>query len=65
MPEILGNAVKYTDVRDENIFAKDLNKIVGDIELRKQLSSKGIKKVKEYSWKKTVKETYKVYNNVL
>ncbi len=65
MPEILGDAVKYTDVKDENKFAKNLSEVVSDIELRKKLSERGLKKVREYSWKKTANETYEIYKNML
>lgn len=65
MPEILGNAVKYTNVKDIDEFAKNLSIVVSDIELRKKLSERGPKKVREYSWKKTANETYKIYKNML
>ncbi len=65
MPEILGDAVKYTNVKDKEEFAKDLNKIISNIKLRKQLVTKGIQKSKKYSWKKTGIQTHEIYKNVL
>jgi glycosyltransferase involved in cell wall biosynthesis len=65
IPEIVGRAAILFDpysvesIRDKIIYVLYNNKI------RSSLTIKGFQQIKNFSWKKCAKETYKVYKNVL
>lgn len=59
--EITGDAALKVNVANPNELAKNIEKVLTNSELRKQLRTKGLKKSKEYSWEKTARDTLKVY----
>lgn len=61
IPEVGQNAVFYTDPYDTNDIADGIKKVFFDENLRKELSKKGLEQSKKFSWKKTAKQTVKVY----
>ena len=65
MPEILGDAPLYFDPYSVDSIAKAMSKVVSDEKLRNQLSKKGLKQAKKYSWAETGRGTLEVYKEVL
>jgi glycosyltransferase involved in cell wall biosynthesis len=63
--EVADDACIYTDPENENEMATKIKKLIDDKALRKDFAKKGLKKVKEYSWKKTAQGTIKLYEEVL
>jgi glycosyltransferase involved in cell wall biosynthesis len=46
-------------------FAKEIDNLINDLQLRKKLAENGLKEVKKYSWDKIVEQTEQVYKEVL
>lgn len=65
MPEVGGDAAIYFNPYDEDDMAEKIKMVLDDKQLREEMISKGLEKVKEYSWEKCAKETLKVYEEVL
>lgn len=66
LPEVCGKAALYCNPNDVNSLVKQLNLIVTNKNIGKQLVEEGEKNLKRFSWKKTAKiildETLKVIN---
>ncbi|MEA3463836.1 MAG: glycosyltransferase family 1 protein [Patescibacteria group bacterium] len=65
MPEILGNAAIYFDPDNEQEMQKQIERIIKDEELRKELVEKGYEQVKKYSWEECAMRTREVYESVM
>lgn len=65
LEEVAGDGAFYVDGYDFEDIAKGLKKVFSDEALRKELSEKGIKNAKRFSWKKTAEKTVKVYQQVI
>lgn len=63
--EVAGDAAIYFDPYDEKDMAEKIGMVLDDAQLREEMISKGLEKVKEYSWEKCARETLKVYEEVL
>jgi glycosyltransferase involved in cell wall biosynthesis len=63
--EIAQGAALFVNPKDPREMAKKITRIVKSPEIRSKLVEKSKKKVKEYSWKKTAKQTYDVYHKAL
>ena len=61
LPEIAGDAALYFDPYDPQDMAAKLDKVLTSATLRKKLVSKGLKRVKDFSWEKMARETLAVY----
>jgi alpha-1,3-rhamnosyl/mannosyltransferase len=61
MPEVAGNAALFFDPTDVNTICQALTMIVGDTELRKQLSNAGFTRSKFFSWKKAAHVVSEVF----
>ncbi|HEC88422.1 MAG TPA: glycosyltransferase family 1 protein [Thermoplasmata archaeon] len=64
LPEVVGDAGIMIDPHDVDELTKTIYEVLTDEKLRKELSNKGLKRVKKFSWEKTAKETLKVYEEV-
>jgi glycosyltransferase involved in cell wall biosynthesis len=64
MKEVTGDAAIFVDPKSPLSIEKAMLKIAQDDKLRISLVSKGLKRVKQFSWKKTARETLKIYENV-
>lgn len=64
MPEIGGDGAIYVDPTSSNDIFFKLKKVLEDANLRSSLVEKGFANAKIYSWKKTAKETQKVYEKI-
>jgi len=65
MPEVLGEAAHYFDPLNVEAMAKIMADVAKSYSLRRELKLKGLRQVKKYSFRKSAKETLKVYDKVL
>ena len=61
IPEVAGDAAFYVDPYSTDSIAGGIKKVFNDKNLQSELSTKGLKRAKLFSWKKTAQETLKVY----
>lgn len=64
-PEIAMDAALYFDGNDVDNMASTISKVIYDNKLKEILINKGIKRLKDFSWKETAKDTIEVYHKVL
>lgn len=60
-PEVVGNAAELFDPLDEENLRKTIERVVFSIEHKASLISRGLNRVKIFSWEKCAKETLQVY----
>lgn len=63
--EMFKDSVVYADPKRYLDLAEKIEKVLTDKKLRETLIKKGFEKVKNYSWKKTAEDTYKVYKSLI
>src|SRR5207253_820484 len=61
LPEVGGEAAIYFDPENIDDMVVKISKVLNDQKLRKELISKGDKRVKEFSWQKMAEQTLEVY----
>lgn len=64
-PEVAGDAALLVNPRSVEDIASAILRLVSDVELRKSLREKGLKRSKKFSWEKSAEEHFKVFNEVL
>lgn len=64
MPEAGGDAVLYANPLNIEDIKNKLKMVINDEDLRKDLSKKGLERVKKFSWEKCAFETVAVYKRV-
>ncbi len=62
LPEVGGDAAIYFDPENQEEMVKKAEMVLGSDRLKKELIGKGLKKYKQFSWKKLAEETLEVYN---
>lgn len=62
--EIAEGAALFADPNDAKDIADKITEVISDNEMREKMIKEGVKKVKQYSWSKTAKETVSVYLKV-
>lgn len=65
LKEVAGNAAYIVNGFDTDKIAHGIQEVFSKRELQKELSEKGLKQAKRFSWKKTAEETIAVYREVL
>lgn len=65
LPEIAQDCAEYFDPNNIEEMKYKIEKVINDKEIRKELTNKGLIRLKDFSWKKTALETLKVYNSVI
>lgn len=60
LPEVVGDAGIYIDPLNIEDMAKGIYKIITDKELQNDLSNKGLKRAKLFTWENTARETFKI-----
>ncbi|QDK83086.1 glycosyltransferase family 4 protein [Spirosoma sp. KCTC 42546] len=65
LPEVAGNAALYIDPTDGDSMANGIEKIILDDEVRTNLVLNGYKRLTQFSWQETVKNTINVYEHCL
>jgi glycosyltransferase involved in cell wall biosynthesis len=64
-PEVVGSSGFLVNPMNANEVAKDVLKIFSNKKLTGRMISGGLKRVKQFSWKKMADETLKVYKKVI
>lgn len=64
MPEVAGEAALLVDPNNIQEIVEKMNSIVSSKTLRKQLIESGFKRVKQFSWERTARQTLEVYNEI-
>ncbi|MDP2944017.1 MAG: glycosyltransferase family 1 protein [bacterium] len=62
--EIAGDAVLYFNQNDKHLLAEAMEKILTDEDLRKTLVTRGLDRVKKFSWRKCAEETLALIENL-
>jgi len=62
--EVAGDAILYFDHQDKKAIAEAMAEIINNVELHKELTEKGLERVKNFSWKRCAEETLKEILNV-
>jgi glycosyltransferase involved in cell wall biosynthesis len=65
LPEAGGDAAVYIDPIEPASLRAALEKMIGDIGLRKELKARGLSRAGEFSWEKTAAMTHAVYKEVM
>ncbi len=65
LPEVGGNAAYYFNPTSAESIAEALDCVILNEKLRKEMSIKGIKQEKKFSWDKAANETMDFYNYIL
>ena len=65
IPEVTGDAAALVDPDDIPAMARALEKIRDDQEERRKLIEAGVKRVAEFSWKKTARMTLELYERAM
>lgn len=65
LPEIYQDSVLYFDPEDSQDLIKQIKKLQESESLRQQLIQLGLQQIKKYSWDKTAKQTFSVYQQSL
>lgn len=64
IPEIAADAVSYVDAYNTESITNGIREVFFNQKLQSVFSRKGLKRAKEFSWKKTVAATIEVYKNL-
>jgi len=64
LPEVVGDAGLMVDPDDVEDIARAMEKILAQPSLRRELSKKGLRQAKRFSWKRCARETIAVYKEV-
>ena len=65
LPEIAGNGAIYFDPTSESSISNAVKRVLDSKELRDKLITNGTKRLKYFSWEKTVTETQNVYQSIV
>lgn len=65
MPEVGGNAAQYFDGYNTESLVNTIQKVFGSKKIQKELSEKGLKQTKKFSWKNTAESTIAAYEEAL
>jgi len=65
LPEVAGDAALQVDPRSEAELSAAILQLAGDAVLRQNLRAKGLAQAGTFSWERTVRETLRVYEEVL
>lgn len=61
LPEVGGDAVRYVDPEQEDAFARTLKTIAENPSLRQELTEKGDRQFRRFSWNQTAEKTVEAY----
>jgi glycosyltransferase involved in cell wall biosynthesis len=64
LPEVVGDAEISIDPLDLNKYVDAVFEVLTDEKLQDEMIKKGLKRVKEFSWKTCARETWKTYEEV-
>jgi len=64
LPEVCGDAAYYVNPQDVRSIAEGMERVLADEGLRKSLVSKGLERIKQFSWEKSAAEHLRVFEEV-
>ena len=65
LPELVKDAAILVNPNDSLEISKSIIKFINDINIRNNFIERGLKRVKNFTWKKCAQETVKIYRNIL
>lgn len=65
LPEIGGDAAVYFDINDQDSLYKSASNLINSHQLREELREKGNKRLPNFSWDNTFRNTLSVYNKII
>ena len=65
IPEVVGDAGILINPRDADELAKNIEEVMESETLQKELMHKGMHRAKKFSWEKSARRTWEVYEEVL
>ncbi|MDI6827157.1 MAG: glycosyltransferase family 1 protein [Armatimonadota bacterium] len=64
LPEVVGDAGIMVDPHDVEALANAILQVLGDSDLRQEMSARGIERAKLFSWQETARRTLNVYEDI-
>jgi len=64
LPEVAGDAAILVDPLDVGRFARTMDRVISDSDLRQTLCAKGLVQAAKFSWDQTARDTLAVYQKV-
>jgi glycosyltransferase involved in cell wall biosynthesis len=64
MPEVGGDAALFADPRNAEAFTGQVSRVLRDGALRRRMAEAGLRRARQFSWRRTAVETLAVYQNV-
>ena len=65
LPEVAGDAALYVNPQDSDQLAVELERLVSDRALQRQLRNKGFERVKQFTWDRAAQKTLDLYREVV
>jgi glycosyltransferase involved in cell wall biosynthesis len=65
LPEVVGDAALLIDPLDPAAIAQAMRRVLMDSELREDLRQRGLRRVKDFSWERSVRRVREIYDEVL
>jgi glycosyltransferase involved in cell wall biosynthesis len=65
LPEIAKDAAIYFNPEDKTEMRSSIEKVLYNKTLRKELAQRGLKRLKDFSWAKTARQTKKIYKEII
>ena len=65
LPEVVGDAALLIDPLDSGAIAQAIRRVLLDSDLREDLRQRGLRRVKEFSWERSVRRVREIYDEVL
>ena len=65
LPEVVGDAGLLVDPTDVSALAEAMESVLTDVDLRRSLVDKGLKRAKRFTWERAGAETIALYRKIL
>ena len=65
LPEVAGDAALLVNPDETEEIAAGLNRLIGDVKLRAELSRRGLQRSRSYTWERAASDTWGVYRELL
>jgi glycosyltransferase involved in cell wall biosynthesis len=65
LPEVVGDAALLVDPYDPESIADGMRQVLTDADLRATLRARGLVRVQQYSWQRSIEQVHQIYNEVL
>ena len=65
LPEVVGDAALLIDPYDPSAIADAMRRVLLDTDLREDLRARGLRRVSEFSWERSVRRVREIYEEVL